>query len=345
MLSVYPRYGRLGASSRLRHFAFLPALTEAGIQWRVHSFFRDQYLHKLYASGNRSALEFARSFLSRGRDLLRFREGPLWIEYEPLPGLTPAMGASLLKGRKYVLSFDDAVWAKHDPGAEIKSWGPLLWGASGIVVANAFLRKAIGPWQRHMLQLPTAVGLNQYPFCSEEEKYPRFTVVWIGNPFTYRYIKSHADALRAMAKAVPEMELLIVATGKLPPIPGVPMRFVDWNDDAAPELLARAHVGIMPLDDDPFSQGKSAFKLIQYTAAGIPSIASPVGENSKVIRDGETGFLARTPDEWAEALRVIAADPNLRIRMGEIAHDCAGEYDIAAAAPQLIRFLRERLEL
>ena len=59
-------------------------------------------------------------------------------------------------------------------------------------------------------------------------------------------------------------------------IPGVPMRFVDWSAETEAELLGRSHVGIMPLpEEDPFARGKSAFKLIQYRAAGIPAIASP----------------------------------------------------------------------
>ena len=37
-------------------------------------------------------------------------------------------------------------------------------------------------------------------------------------------------------------------------------------------------------------------------ALGIPSVASPVGVNSKIITDGENGFLAKTPEEWEEKL-------------------------------------------
>jgi len=42
--------------------------------------------------------------------------------------------------------------------------------------------------------------------------------------------------------------------------------------------------------------------LIQYSVAGLPVIASPIGENTKVVDNGETGFLAESPKEWLEAL-------------------------------------------
>ncbi len=344
ILSILPRYGRLGASSRLRHYAFLPALSEAGIPWRISPFFRDRCLQRFYASGRHPAAECLLSAVRRSAFLLRGR-GPLWIEYEPFPGLPPAFNAALLKGRRYVLSFDDAVWAKRVPEAGADGWAPLLRGAAGIVAANPVLGAAVAPWQKHVLQLPTPVDLAICPIPGRAEKFDRFTAVWIGTPATYRYLQSHGEALRAMAAAVPELELLVIARRDLPPIPGVPMRCVDWENASAPGLLARAHVGIMPLDDDPFSRGKSAYKLIQYLAAGVPSIASPVGENCRVVVPGENGFLARNPAEWAEAIALLASDAALRNRMGEAARVCAGAYDLAGQGSVLIAFLRERLGL
>ena len=55
------------------------------------------------------------------------------------------------------------------------------------------------------------------------------------------------------------------------------MRFENWSQERETDLLPRCHAGIMPLTDDEFSRGKSAFKLIQYLASGLPLIASPVG--------------------------------------------------------------------
>ena len=94
----------------------------------------------------------------------------------------------------------------------------------------------------------------------------------------------------------------------------------------------------MPLNDDPFSRGKSAFKLIQYLAAGIPAIASPVGENQVVLRDGETGLFADSPEEWADAMRRLT-DEHVRETMAANARRAAGEYSIQKYAPELIECL------
>ena len=121
------------------------------------------------------------------------------------------------------------------------------------------------------------------------------------------------------------------------------MRFADWSEAKEGELLARCHVGIMPLPaDDPFAAGKSAFKLIEYLAAGLPAIASPVGENLRVLRDGETGYLAETPEEWTDAL-IRLKDDTVRGRFAANAHHLAFEYSQQKFGPVYAQFLRDCL--
>ena len=101
----------------------------------------------------------------------------------------------------------------------------------------------------------------------------------------------------------------------------------------------------MPLTDDPFSRGKSAYKLIQYQAAGLPAIASPVGENVRVIRHGVTGFLADSPAEWADALKQLAADSGLCAAMGLAARAAAFDYSLQKYGPVEAAFLRSALSV
>jgi glycosyltransferase involved in cell wall biosynthesis len=51
-------------------------------------------------------------------------------------------------------------------------------------------------------------------------------------------------------------------------------------------------------------------------AAGLPTIASPVGANRQIILQNETGILADTASDWIAALTILAADPAKRQAMG-----------------------------
>ena len=40
------------------------------------------------------------------------------------------------------------------------------------------------------------------------------------------------------------------------------------------------------------------FKIVEYMAAGIPVIASPIGENKIIIENNINGFLAKDNNDW-----------------------------------------------
>ena len=147
-----------------------------------------------------------------------------------------------------------------------------------------------------------------------------------------------------MAAAV-DFELLVIARKELSirAIPGVSMRFENWSQATESALLSGCDAGIMPLTDDAFSRGKSAFKLIQYLAAGLPAIASSVGENRQIIRPGQTGFLANTPQEWADALRFLSQNESDRLQMSEAARTLAFDFSLQKFAPVMTEFLQKRL--
>ena len=64
----------------------------------------------------------------------------------------------------------------------------------------------------------------------------------------------------------------------------------------------------MPLDDGEWERGKCAFKMLQYMAAGVAVVASPVGMNRDILQQDDIGFGARNGDEWAESLVMLVRD-------------------------------------
>src|SRR5690554_1243740 len=73
----------------------------------------------------------------------------------------------------------------------------------------------------------------------------------------------------------------------------------------------------MPLVEDQWSNGKCGFKALQYMALGIPTILSPVGVNTKIVKDGENGYLCSSPEEWKARLIELLTDVELRKEIGQ----------------------------
>lgn len=81
-----------------------------------------------------------------------------------------------------------------------------------------------------------------------------------------------------------------------------------------PEALAQLGIGIAPLADTRFNRGKSWLKLIEYSALGVPWVASPRAEYTRLHRMG-IGLLANKPKHWTSQLRKLVRDPMLRAEM------------------------------
>jgi glycosyltransferase involved in cell wall biosynthesis len=68
--------------------------------------------------------------------------------------------------------------------------------------------------------------------------------------------------------------------------------------------------------------------LLEAMAAGKPCVVSDVGDNTMLIRDGETGFVVPPGDVFllTDRLGTLVADPQLRSRMGRKARQESTKY-------------------
>ena len=337
-LGIYTRYSERGASSRLRYYLYRQALTEQGFLPQYHPFFTDGYLQKLYSGKGKSKTDALAALLKRFCRL-PFLEKELLIEYELSPFLPAGVELFFIGKRKYVLNFDDLVWEKYKNISLLSGkFDKLIANAAGVIAANHLLYDRIKQLNPRVILIPTVVDLDHY-----RRREVRDTAVlraaWIGTPVTFQECFLPLEkTLRTVCGEIP-LEILVIASDRIAPLPGINMTSVNWSEETEVALLSSCDIGIMPLADNDFSRGKSAYKLIQYAAAGLPSVASPVGENKHFIRQGENGFCADTPEQWLSAVQYLSVTEN-RQKMSGAIYQTAYAYSLQKYAPVLADFLK-----
>lgn len=94
--------------------------------------------------------------------------------------------------------------------------------------------------------------------------------------------------------------------------------FMDWQN--LPRFIANVDINLMPLEHTRFHECKSENKWMEAALVHVPSVISHNKELAGVIKNGETGFLCTTQEEWRENLKHLIEDVALRRRIGDAAY-------------------------
>ncbi|MDM0103693.1 glycosyltransferase family 4 protein [Variovorax sp. J22R24] len=356
-LLVLTKYGRLGASSRMRSWQYVPWLQRAAIKVTALALIPDEVLQNRYRRGGYGLGAMLRSY--GRRVIVMFRRGSfdaVWIEKEAMPWMPLWLERVLLRGVPYVLDYDDAIFHNYDCHRSRvvrhvfgKRLDGLMAGAALVIGGNSYLAQraedAGAPWVE---VLPTTIDLARYPRptdmldndgqvnASVDE---RVRIVWIGSPSTVRYLQLIREPLQALAARRP-FALRVIGGGDVD-LPGVDVEVLPWSEETEVEDIIACDVGVMPLEDSPWERGKCAYKLIQYMACGLPVVASPVGVNTSIV-GRDCGFLAKSSEEWLAALESLLSAPALRRTLGQAGRrKVEEEFCIQVTAPRLASLLRQ----
>jgi glycosyltransferase involved in cell wall biosynthesis len=291
-------------SFRYRMSSLVGALEAAGWTVGLHRFPSGRYLVRTWER----------------RELLR-RSSVVVLHQIKLAGVEARLFAALAPRR--IFDFDDAIYVRKprrlgepadDSWWRRQKFAATCGGVDVVAAGNDVLAAAAAPHARRIVMLPTALDASVYRATSARQGDPP-TIAWVGNPENLVYLQIMRAALARLSARHPALRLRIICS-RFPEWPEVRIEPVPWSPAAEITALAGAHIGVMPLTDDAWSRGKCAFKLLQYMAASLPCVASPVGANTEAVIDGRTGLYARNDAEWEQALERLIVSAELRARLG-----------------------------
>lgn len=312
----------MGASSRLRLYQYLPYLKNNGLEVTIAPLLGDDYIRGIYG-GKFSKLLIFKSYITRLINISRASKFDLiWVEKEMLPWIPSCIELALLPATvPLVVDYDDAIFHRYDQhklsivrrllGRKIDL---VMKRANLVIAGNEYLAKRAHDAGASWVEIiPTVLDTNRYmPSYFTDNDIP--IIGWIGSPSTTKFIQKISTALKEVT-AIRRVQVVAVGAN-IEQISDLPIKTLLWTEASEVADIQHFDIGIMPLTDAPFERGKCGYKLIQYMACGKPVVASPVGVNSKIVSDGEDGFLASTHEEWVSALTKLIDNPRLRETMG-----------------------------
>lgn len=350
---IVPYPLKCAPSQRFRFEQYFSLLKEKGYEFQVANFLNEGNWRDFYHKGKAldKALALVSGIFCRITMLSIVRKFDfIFVHREAMPVGPPVIEWVIAKlfRMKIIYDFDDAIWLTDQQDETFvrrkAKWrskvGHVCKWAYKVSVGNNYLCNYARKFNSHVVYNPSIVDtINHHnPRLLSRKNDPRtLTIGWTGSHSTIKYLTEIADILKQIEATHQHVRIVIIADRRPETFPLSSFGFIEWNLDTEIQDLSEIDIGLMPLPNDEWAQGKCGFKLIQYMALAIPAVASPVGVNTKLIDHGEDGFLADTPNEWYQYLNQLIVNAPQRKMLGERGRiKIMNQYSVSANAPTFL---------
>lgn len=230
-------------------------------------------------------------------------------------------------GQRVINDLDDWFWeiseknaaAKYvnpdeNPNSNINHYRKTLESSDLVTVSTPFLAEQISEWGVPVRIIENAVSAFMFPTRKHRPGKP--VVGWVGST------AHRSGDLQVLKDFYSEISTMVSFhhTGQHPYHP----QFCD-EVDVAPDSVTTLpmlspfeyphgftfDIGVVPLVDIPFNHAKSWIKGLEYAAAGIPFIASPLPEYVRLQKEYGIGRLAYDRSDWVSHIEELS-DPVVR---------------------------------
>lgn len=338
-------------STTSRVLAYVPLLEQRGWRCVVHEP-TPAALRGLERGGAPARATYYATWLARRLgDLLTIgRYDVIFVQRDLFPFSAGLLEQALLVRHPAVVYDTDDALHVPQPGTSsslfqrlrpLAKYDAFARGAAAVLVASEELASHVRELNPNCEVFPMTIDISRFREA-RKRRGPREQVVvgWSGSRASLRYLEQLRVPLAAAVKAGAHIRVITGAPDAVPDL-GIPVEVVLWTAEREAADLVELDVGVLPLADTRFEQGKFPYKAVQYGAAGLPIVASNVGHTKEIVREGVNGFLVTSTADWIERLSQLIKNADLRRSLGEAAaRFAATEYSASAHVDRLDRLLR-----
>jgi glycosyltransferase involved in cell wall biosynthesis len=346
LLAIVPSVYDTSPGQRFRIEQWEPLLRQLGVEI-TYAPFESQDLHEvLYQPGRmgRKLGLVAGGFARRLSLTKSAKQYDVVYIFREAALLGPPIIERLLKrsGVPIIFDFDDAVFVSYrSPSNGYLSYlkfaaktKKICGFAAHVMAGNSYLAEYARQFNAHVTVIPTTIDTEKYLKRQDSMAAEVPMIGWTGSFSTVQHLDTLRGALQKLAQHE-RFRLRVIGTPEYR-LEGVEVEARPWRPETELDDLRPVDIGVMPLPDNQWSRGKCGLKALQFMALGTPTICSPVGVNTEIVRDGENGFIAGTEAEWVEKLGRLLRSAELREKMGAAGRATVEQgYSAVAQAPRV----------
>ena len=250
--------------------------------------------------------------------------------------------------RKIIYDLDDAVmYSPESPESNKTSHFRLFRRTAGladmIIAGNSYLAEHAKRFNNNVHILPTGLDTKAYNLSVKPKNDGKIRLVWIGSKNTLKYLEELKPALEEVGAKYPNIVLRIICDDFFD-LENMEVEKYQWSLAGQARDLATSHIGLAPLPSNRFTRGKCGFKALQYSAAGLPVIASPVGVNSEYVINRITGYHAFRHQQWVDRICECVESESLRKEMGNTGKELIKTFDTNLIGNKLCALITDYLK-
>jgi glycosyltransferase involved in cell wall biosynthesis len=341
------------AATRYRCAQFFPYLRRSGVECTLQTFLSRSEFNGLYRPG-RTLINT--SMLARAA----FRRLPAIFSAKPCDVVFVQREAALfgppviewfvtrLWRKQLIFDFDDAIYVRYlsPTYGRLATWlkcsgktRTTIRMSRHVIAGNEYLARYARRLNGNVSVIPTVVDEDLYhPNVRRTPAVP--TIGWIGSPTTTQYLETIVPVLEDLSRTE-KFRFRVIGASRSFNLSGAPTENQPWKMEREIADFQALDIGLYPLTENDWSLGKSGFKAVQYMAAGVACVASPVGAIHEILRDGSNGLLAATPEQWRDRLSTLLRDADRRRCIAEAGFKTVAErYSLSVFSPRLLEILR-----
>ena len=314
---------------RFRIEQYIPYLKDAGFEF-TYSYIINKTEDKYFYSKGYYLFKtwiVIKGFFKRFYDFFRVFNYDIVFVYREAHMLGTYMFEKLFKitGAKLVFDFDDAIWLNDvSDGNQNLHWlkrpsktADIARIADLVIAGNEYLAAYAKKYSKNVIVFPTTIDFNYHNYIKSAKNDSRICIGWTGSSTTIKHFENAIPYLINLKKEYGNKVYFKLIVDIEYNVPELNLQSTIWSAENEIEDLVEIDIGIMPLPNDDWSEGKCGFKGLQYMSLGIPTIMSPVGVNKDIINHGENGYLANSSDDWYKYISNLINSKELRIKIGQ----------------------------